>query len=134
MHPVGQPVTRQELRHFGLIMAVALILFFGLLIPWIWDLNWPLWPWIAAAVFAAAALIYPLVLLPVFRVWERIGLVVGWINTHILLGLVFYVIVMPMGLVMRLFHDPMERRLDTSLPSYRTPSRQPVTKNLEKPF
>ncbi|MGB5832910.1 MAG: SxtJ family membrane protein [Thiohalocapsa sp.] len=134
MHPVGQPVTRQELRNFGLIMAGGLILFFGLLIPWIWDLDWPRWPWIAAAVFTAAALIHAPILLPAFRIWERFGLVVGWINTHILLGAVFYIIVMPIGLVMRLFRDPMARRRDPSAKSYRTPSKQPVTDKLERPF
>ncbi len=50
MHtPIGQPVSRTELRNFGLLMGAMLIAFFGLLIPLLWVLSWPLWPWIAGS-------------------------------------------------------------------------------------
>lgn len=133
--PDSMPVTTKQLRPFGLIMAGGLVLFFGLLIPWIWDRNYPLWPWIAAAVFAAAGLIHPKILTPIFRVWHRIGHVLGWINTRIILGLVFFVIFFPVALILRIAHkDPMARKYRPDEDSYRIPSSSPPREQLEKPF
>lgn len=54
----------------------------------------------------------PLILKPVFNVWLRIAHVIGRVNTHILLFLIFVFIFMPVGLLMRLFgKDPMQRKI-----------------------
>lgn len=129
------PVDEKQLRQFGFIMAGGLILFFGLLIPWIWDRAFPLWPWIAAGIFAASGLIYPRMLSPIFSVWLKIGHVLGWINTRIILGVVFFVIFFPVALILKALHkDPMARRFEPDQASYRVPSTQPPREQLEKPF
>lgn len=72
---------------------------------------WPLWPvpmpnlyWLAGAgLWLAAALLYPKMLTPLYKVWMVFGHMLGWINARIILALVFFVVVMPIGLVMRLF-------------------------------
>lgn len=128
-------VTKKDLRQFGVIMGIFIVLFFGLLIPWIWSIAFPTWPWIAAAVFVVPALIIPVVLKPVYIVWMKFAHVLGWINTRLLLSIVFYLIVMPIGIIMRLFgKDPMHRRFDKSTDSYRIKSKQPSVDHLEKPF
>ena len=38
-----------------------------------------------------------------YRWWIRFGDLLGWVNTRILLTLIFYLVVTPIGLVMRLF-------------------------------
>lgn len=134
MHLPTQAATRAELRQFGLIMAAMLILFFGGLIPWIWGWAWPVWPWIAAALFASAALVFPRGLGPIHWLWLRIGFALGWINSRIILDIAFFGMILPIGLLLRLFHDPMAKRLEPNLQTYRRPSKQPVNENLEKPF
>ena len=66
----------------------------------------------------------------------RIGLVLGWINTRLILGVVFYALLMPMGLVMRgVFHeDSMKRNLDPEVKTYRIMSQVKPRENMEKPF
>jgi len=126
---------KQELRKFGLIFAGMFILFFALLLPWIWDKPSPLWAWIVAAVFAGTALLLPMVLTPVYHLWMKIGHVLGWINTRIILGLVFFVIFAPVALFLKLFgKDVLKRRLDASASSYRIPSEQPPRDRMERPF
>lgn len=132
--PAGQRMAGRDLRKFGLIMAAMVVSFFGLLIPWIWGLGWPIWPWAVGIGFAAVAMLYPSALRPVHRLWERIGLVLSWVNTRILLGAVFYFVVTPIGLIVRLLSDPMARRLDENVQSYRKLSEQPKIHNLERPF
>lgn len=134
MHTPDTPMDDKALRQFGLIMAGMIAVFFGLLIPWIWDFSSPSWAWIVAAVFLLLALAWPRGLAPVYKVWMKIGAVLGWINTRLILGIVFFLIFVPFGLVMRLFKDPMRRRLHQPVDSYREPSSQPQTKNLTRPF
>ena len=58
---------------------------------------------VVAALFASGALIAPAMLGPVHRWWMRFAEIIGWINTRILLIVIFYLVVTPLGLVMRLF-------------------------------
>lgn len=128
-------LSTRELREFGLIMAAALSLVFGLLLPWLFGFPMPRWPWIAAAVFVALALLVPRSLQPLYWAWMRIGAAIGWVNTRIILALVFYVMLFPMGVMMRLLaKDPMARSLDSKAPSYRVRSEKTPLNRLEKPF
>jgi len=56
-------------------------------------------------------------------------------HTRIILGVLFYVLILPMGLIMRLFgNDPMARKWDKSAESYRVESVREPKERLEKPF
>ena len=126
---------KQELRKFGLIFAGMFILIFALLLPWIWDKSSPTWAWIVAAVFAGTGLLVPMALTPVYRLWMKIGHVLGWINTRIILGLVFFVIFAPVALFLKLLgKDALKQRLDPSASSYRIHSEQPPRDRMERPF
>jgi len=128
---------KRELRDFGLIMAGGLVGLFGLLFPWMGDrpIQLTTWPWMAAAAFAACGLLLPQVLAPLYKVWMKIGAVLGWINSRIILGLVFFVLFMPVSMLFRLLgKDPMARKLEQTATSYRVESKQPKPENLEKPF
>ena len=130
----SKQLSRAELRKFGLVTGAMLILFFDILIPWIWDIALPLWPVIAAAILGSMALIVPAALGPVYKVWMRFADVLGWINTRIILSLIFFLVFFPFGMVLRLFNDPMRRKLDDSVASYRIPSTPPKIENMERPF
>jgi len=127
-------LDRKGLREFGLVTGGILVALFGLLIPWLLGRAFPLWPWIVMAVLAVWSLAAPLSLRHVYRLWMRFGLVLSRITTPLILGIVFYLLLTPMGLLRRLFgSDPMARKFDGS-DSYRVSSRQAPRKNLERPF
>ena len=134
MSKPNQSMSPGELRKFGLITGGMLILFFDILIPWIWGFAMPLWPLVVAGVLAAMALIYPRSLGPVYTVWMRFADVLGWINTRIILGVIFFLIFFPFGMLMRLFNDPMRRKMDPSADSYRITSNPTKPENMERPF
>jgi Saxitoxin biosynthesis operon protein SxtJ len=127
-------MSPKELRKFGLITAAMLILFFDLLIPWIWDIARPVWPLYPAGILVTLALIIPAALGPFYTIWMRFALVLGWINTRIILGLIFYLIFLPFGIVMRMFNDPMRRKFDQAAESYRVSSNPTKPENMERPF
>ena len=55
----------------------------------------------------------------VYISWMTAAAPIGWSITALLLGVVFYLILTPTGLLIRLFgRDPMQRRFDVSADSY----------------
>ena len=131
-------VTKSDLRKFGLIMGAMIALIFGLLFPWIADKtleNWPRWPFIAMVIFWVFAFLLPESLRKVNELWLKIGNVLGWINSRIILGVMFYLLIFPIGLLLKLFgKDSMNRKLEKGADSYRKVTKLRAKDHLEKPF
>ena len=128
-------LDKQELRKFGLTTGGIIAVLFGLLLPWLFNHAWPIWPWGLAAFLWGWALLLPATLGPVYHGWMRFGHVLGWINTRIILGLMFYTVFFLIGLIMKLIgNDPMSRKINKSLESYRVPSRAHDKNHVERPF
>ncbi len=124
-----------ELRKFGLVTGAIVSALFGLLLPWIFDYSWPLWPWIVAGISGLWGLVHPDSLFVIYRYWLKFGHVAGWINTRIILAIMFYLVFFPAGILMRLLgKDPMARKLNSTANSYRITS-EPVEKDhIERPY
>jgi len=130
-----QNIDAQELRKFGLTTGAIVVVLFGLLLPWLLDRGYPYWPWILAGILWIWALISPATLKPIFDGWMKVGHVLGWINTRIILGLMFYTVFFAVGLILKILgKDPMSRKIDKSIESYRVPSRIHAKDHVERPF
>lgn len=128
-------LAARDLRNFALIMGAMIVLMFGLLIPWLWSSELPTWPWIVAAILGLCGLVLPKSLGPLHRIWMRLGTVLGWINNRLILSLIFYVFVLPTGILMRLVgKDPMARRFEPTAKTYRIVRTPPSSNSMEKPF
>jgi hypothetical protein len=106
-------MTHKPERQFGFIFAA----FFALVAFWpLWPLHAPKLGWlIGAGAWLAAALLIPRALAPLNKAWITFGHVLGWINARIILGVVFFVVVTPIGLLLRLFgKDVLSLRLRRS--------------------
>ena len=134
MHEIPK-LDRKGLRHFGLTTGAIVAGLFGVFFPWLLEFRIPLWPWIVAGVLAVWALVLPATLEPVYRGWMKFGLLLSRITTPMILGIVFFLVVLPVALVMRARgHDPMNRRIDNERESYRITSEKPQRENVERPF
>jgi Kef-type K+ transport system membrane component KefB len=132
-HPIPD-LGRKGLRDFALVTSGIIVALFGLLLPWTFDLTWPTWPWLIAAVLAASGIVSPMALQPVYKVWMRVGLILSRITTPIILSLVFFLVITPTALIRRLFfRDSIAKTFDDR-ESYRIKSHKAPTKNLEKPY
>ena len=126
---------KSELRKFGYITGGIAAVLFGIVLPWLFGHGYPMWPWIIAGILWVWATIAPSTLMPVYKGWMAIGHVLGWINTRIILGIIFYLMFLPVGMVMRLFgKDPMARKIDNSISSYRVVHAIPRKNHVEKPY
>lgn len=125
------------LRQFGLILGGILAVVFGLLLPWIWEWdNLPNFLWIGSGlVIIAWALIAPDSMQGLYYRWMRVAMLIGNVVNTIVLAIVFFIVITPMGIVMRMMgKDPMRRSLDKSVVSYRVLSKVPDKSHVERPY
>jgi len=126
---------KKELRNFGLVTGPITAVLFGVALPWLFSFNYPLWPWYIMVVLVGMALLTPLSLALVYLTWMKIGHVIGWINTRIILGIVFYVVFAPVALLLKILgKDAMRCKIDKQLKSYRIDSIEQNKNHMEKPF
>lgn len=134
-HLVNDKVDRKTLRSFGLTISLILVILFGVVLPWLRTHSLPRWPWIVGAVLSSLALISPMSIRLVYRVWMRIGLVLGFINTRIILGIIYYGLLTPMGWIMHWVKKENNfKGYDSSVSSYRLASSEKAIASMEKPF
>ena len=127
-------VSPVELRKFGLLSATIVAVLFGLLIPWLTDSGIVLWPWYFAGGLTVWGLIWPKGLIFVYRPWLKFGYVAGWINTRIILFVLFYLVFFPVGLLMKIVaNDPMRRKKEHTT-TYRVISSVKKRHHMEKPY
>jgi len=116
--------SRKQLRSFGFILAG------GFLVIGLWPIVFRhqdprLWALVVSAVFALGGLLVPAALAHPFRIWMALGAGLGWVNSKILLTIVFYGLVTPTRLLMTAAgRDAMQRRFDRTRSTYRV-SRKP---------
>jgi predicted membrane metal-binding protein len=110
---------------FGLVFAAV----FAVVALWpvVFGASGPHW-WAAgiAGLFLALALLAPRILAPLNRLWLKFGLLLHRVVNPLVMGLLFFVVLTPMGLVARaLGHDFLRRRRDATADSYWLPRQPP---------
>jgi hypothetical protein len=111
---------RKDLRKFGLVVGgvfAALALYFLLRYGWTHTAGRILGA--VGATLLVLAVAAPRALGPFRRVWMALAHVLGWINTRLILGIVYYVAftLVRCGMVL-LRKDPMLRRPDPKMGTY----------------
>ena len=114
-------------RGFGQVFAGV----FALLSALSWWRGHTAWHYMLplAALFLVVAYTYPKALGPLNRLWLKFGLLLYKVMNPLILGLLFFITITPIGLVMRAFgKDFLRLRLDRDAKSYwieRTPPGPP---------
>ena len=129
------PDDRSDLRQFGLGLALLVVLVFWALLPWLGDRPRPAWPLLVAGLLATLALAWPRGVYPVYRALLPVARVLGLVNTWLLLGAVFFGILLPVGWVLRRMGRLQYRTgFDRGAASYRVEVEPECPVRLEEPF
>ncbi|HYE57215.1 MAG TPA: SxtJ family membrane protein [Rhodothermales bacterium] len=132
-------VSRAALRRFGRTVGLVFLALGAFVL---WRRGWTLTPLpgtllSVGAVLVGLGLAAPTLLRPVYRVWMLLAFALGFVMTRVLLTVVFFGVVTPIGLLRRaLGHDPMRRKRDPAASTYWLP-RPPVEdprKAMERTF
>jgi hypothetical protein len=126
---------KSNLRKFGIMVGTVLLIIAGLLF-WKEKESFQLFLVIGNVLFIAGIAI-PFTLRPIFWVWMTFATILGWFMTRVILSLLFYVILTPIGLIARSFGkqflDLKENHSKQSYWNMRT-SETFDTQNYEKQF
>ena len=104
-------IPKKTLREFGLLIGIIFPFLIGCALPFIGGhsfRNWTIWFSIPSLILAFTK---PILLLYPYKAWMKIGNILGWVNSRIILGLVFLVVLQPIALIMRILgHDPLRTK------------------------
>ena len=92
---ISPKIGDKELKEFGLLMSWAFPLFIGIIAPWLLSKDWQWWTLWVSLFFISLSLLAPKLLHIPYKAWMFIGGIVGFINTRIILGLTFYLLIFP---------------------------------------
>ncbi len=130
-----ESVNTQELRKFGLTLTAVFIGAFGLIFPLLLSKPIPNWPWVLGTLILLPTMAKPDWLKAIYVPWMKIGHILGWINTRIILGVIFFVLITPIGLVRRLLgKDTLGLTFDKNATTYRKVVPLQSIQHMEKPF
>ena len=104
-------ISKKQLREFGLLIGFGFPLLIGWLIPALTGhgfREWTLWVGFIGLIIGLTS---PRLLYYPYNFWMKLGLILGWVNSRIILCLVYTIVLIPIAFVMRLIgYDPLRRR------------------------
>ncbi len=111
-------VKIKDLRQFGIVLGCILGVIGGVHFL---KGHANIYPWFLG--FGAAALLtgvlIPRLLRPLFIVFTKMAHAIGWFNTRVILAMVYYFLLSPIGIIMKLFRrDPLARKVESNAESY----------------
>jgi hypothetical protein len=118
-------VERGSEKSFGLVFAVVFLLV-GLY-PLVNNKDILLWPLITALIFLLLAYVAPKILFVPNKLWFKLGLALGAVVAPVIMALVYFTTVVPIGLIMRLMgKDMLQQKLNKNAKSYWINRDQPM--------
>ena len=104
-------ISKNQLREFGLLIGFGFPLLIGWLIPTLMGHEfraWTLWVGFIGLLFGITS---PRLLYYPYKFWIKLGLILEWVNSRIILFLVYVIALLPIALVMRLIgYDPLRTK------------------------
>jgi membrane protein YdbS with pleckstrin-like domain len=113
--------TAKQLRQFSLLLVVFLAA-----LGWLfWKSQSPAWAitaTTAAVVSGLIGILRPNLMRVVYVAWLAAAFPIGWLVSHLLLAAIYYLVITPIGVMMRICrYDPLQRRFDPQAETYWKP-------------
>jgi len=124
--------AKKELRKFGLSIGIALGLLGGLF--FLRQKDYYFYFFVFSGVFLLLSLVMPTKLEPLQKIWMGLAVVIGWLISRIILVLLLYLVVTPIGILARMFgKDFLNNKIDLTAQSYWI-DRVPKIENYENQY
>ena len=125
----------KDIRIFGITMGIILLIIAAFLFLKEKD-SFQLFIYIAGS-FISLGFLIPIILKPIYLVWMIFAVVLGWFMTKLILSLLFYLVITPIGLILKVMKkdllDLKKQELNGSYWNMREPEKE-QNQNYEKQF
>lgn len=127
-------IQNNELRKFGITVA-GIFLLIGLYQSYMINSS-AIWPWICCATILLPSMIYPGSLKLFYKFWTILGFALGWVNSKIILGIIFIFLLTPISLIMKLIgKDTLKLKINKNINTYREEkSDEPCKVNFRRTY
>tara|TARA_A100001388_G_scaffold270668_1_gene248459 strand:+ start:71 stop:454 length:384 start_codon:yes stop_codon:yes gene_type:complete len=89
-------------RSFGIVFFIVFLLISTY--PLLNDNNIRIWSLILSVIFLILGLINSSILTPLNKVWFKFGILLGKIVSPLVMGIIFFLVVTPIGILMRILN------------------------------
>ena len=129
----NEETRRSSSRGFGVVFAI----FFALIGTWPWlfgsGMRW--WAMALSGVLLCTAIAVPVLLAPANKAWTAFGLLLHRVTNPLVMGILFFLVITPIGLLRRLFvRDPLGLRARPAGASYWHERDQSSVASMERQF
>ena len=97
------PNSNKDIRSFGFTIGIILFIVSGVLF-YFGKESYQITV-IIASIFMGLGLIIPQLLKPIYFVWMTFAAILGWIMTRVILSIVFYLVMTPIGMITRMLGE-----------------------------
>jgi Mg2+/Co2+ transporter CorB len=119
------PTEQSSPKSFGIVFSIVFLVV--ALYPLVNSEGLRIWALIVSVVFLLLAFVTPKVLTLPNKLWFKFGMLLGSIIAPIVMALVYFVTVLPTGLIMRLLgKDLLKQKLDKNAKSYWIERSEPM--------
>ena len=134
---ISSSATIKQIRQFGILVGIVLVAVGS------WQLYRQIYPivrivlWSIGGFLFAGGLLWPQILKPPYVLWMLLAHMLSWVNTRIILGVIFYLIFTPIALVMRIAQrDGLQKKINKNASSYWTQRTAPenIKEHFERQF
>tara|TARA_B100000073_G_C23635249_1_gene534287 strand:- start:642 stop:1040 length:399 start_codon:yes stop_codon:yes gene_type:complete len=109
----------KELREFGIVIGFIFPLIIGWIIPSLSGHLFGYWTLYPGIILILLGILRPEFLFVPYKLWMKLGDLLGWINSRIILGIVYFFVLIPIAFFMRNFgYDPL-RKIKSKKKTYR---------------
>lgn len=109
--------TKKDLRKFGL--TVGSVLFIIAILLFLFDKPSYIYFGIISGILLILGFIFPNILKPANKVWMTLALILGWFMSRVILIILFYLVVTPIGFIAKIFNKRfLSLKIDKSTSTY----------------
>ncbi|PIW69226.1 MAG: hypothetical protein COW08_08235 [Ignavibacteriales bacterium CG12_big_fil_rev_8_21_14_0_65_30_8] len=109
--------TKKDLKKFGLSVGIVLFLI-SVLLYWFEQSSYLIFGIIGLSLIILA-LVFPKILKPLNKIWMSIAVILGWFMSRVILIILFYIILTPIGIILKIFRKKfLNLKIDKSTDTY----------------
>ena len=132
--PLVSKDDADALQTFAITMSIAFVVIFMGLLPWLLTAAIPLWPAILSMLLMLLYFCKPSFLYYPYITWMVVASVLGFINTRLILALAYYLLIVPIGIIMQWRNGLQYKPYKLSESSWVGRNTTPTKENLKEPF
>ena len=104
-------ISKKTLRQFGFLICFTFPFLIGWFLPLLGGHPFRVWTLFISMPAGILGILRPGLLLYPYKAWMKLGHILGWLNSRIILGLVFLIVLQPIALIMKILgHDPLKTK------------------------